>query len=38
MTQDTYMARKTVDRRAADALERALGEPKKASPEERDVG
>ncbi|MFD4672208.1 tyrosine-type recombinase/integrase [Lentzea sp. NPDC058450] len=26
MTQDTYMGRKTVDRRAADALEGALGE------------
>nr|WP_112275207.1 site-specific integrase [Lentzea terrae] len=28
MTQDTYMGRKTVGRRAADALEGALGEPK----------
>jgi integrase len=37
MTQDTYMGRKTVDRRAADALEGALGEPKEDQEEDGEV-
>jgi adenylate kinase family enzyme len=37
MTQDTYMGRKTVDRRAADALEGALGEPKDDQAEDDEV-
>ena len=37
MTQDTYMGRKLVDRRAADALEDALGGPKDDQAEDDEV-
>ncbi|GAA2692510.1 MULTISPECIES: hypothetical protein [Actinosynnema] len=37
MAQDTYMGRKLVDRRAADALEDALGGPKGDQAEDDEV-
>ena len=37
MTQDTYMGRKLVDRRAADALLDALGGPKDHQAEDDEV-
>ncbi|MCR3746689.1 site-specific integrase [Lentzea californiensis] len=37
MAQDTYMGRKTVDRRAADALEGALGKPREDQTEDDEV-
>ncbi|SER38993.1 site-specific integrase [Lentzea albida] len=35
MTQDTYLARKAVDRKAADALEGALDRPEQGEPKKR---